>query len=122
MGILAFCLCLQPEPDQAAHGLVQARIMRGLHTGKTLRHCSVNANNPRFLAYCEAHPDYAQEARPLIEANVMAARCRKGSATSRDDPIFLFEGSASDDRRQREDRPITTREAGLPRVSEGGSS
>jgi hypothetical protein len=53
------------------------RIMLGLRTGKTLRKLWVKA--PRLEAYFSTHPEYAQEARPLIEANVNDARLRKGA-------------------------------------------
>jgi hypothetical protein len=50
--------------------------MIGLRSGKTLRNFSVR---PAALeAYFEAHPSYAQEARPLIEANAKAANLRRG--------------------------------------------
>jgi len=35
-------------------------------------------NCPRFKAYCEAHPEYAREALPLLEAIRKAADLRKG--------------------------------------------
>lgn len=51
------------------------RMMIALREGKTLRTFGVKAH--RFEAYFKAHPDYAQAARPLIEANALAARRRK---------------------------------------------
>jgi hypothetical protein len=54
-----------------------ARMMAALREGRTLRLFGVTA--PRLQTYFEAHPEYAQEARPLIEANATAARLRKGS-------------------------------------------
>jgi hypothetical protein len=54
-----------------------ARMMVALREGQTLRLFGVNA--PRLEAYFAAHPDYAREARPLIEANAEAARLRKGA-------------------------------------------
>jgi hypothetical protein len=50
--------------------------MIALRTGATLRTFGVKAH--RLDAYFKAHPDYAEEARPLIEANNKAARRRKG--------------------------------------------
>jgi hypothetical protein len=54
-----------------------ARMMRALRDGQTLRLFGVKAT--RLEAYFAAHPDYAREARPLIEANAKAARLRKGA-------------------------------------------
>jgi hypothetical protein len=54
-----------------------ARMMGALRKGQTLRLFSVTA--PRLHAYFAAHPDYAREAMPLIEANAKAARLRKGA-------------------------------------------
>jgi len=42
-------------------------MMTALREGRTLRSFGVKA--PRLEAYFQAHPEYAQEARPLIEAN-----------------------------------------------------
>jgi hypothetical protein len=53
-----------------------ARMMIGLRGGSTLRHFSVKA--PKFEAYCAAHPDYAHEALPLLDANKKAAFKRRG--------------------------------------------
>ena len=53
-----------------------ARMMVALREGRTLRKFGVKP--PRLEAYFAAHPEYAQEARPLIEANAKAARLRKG--------------------------------------------
>jgi hypothetical protein len=54
-----------------------ARMMVALREGRTLRVFGVRA--PRLEAYFKIHPEYAQEARPLIEANAKAAMARKGS-------------------------------------------
>lgn len=53
-----------------------ARMLLALRKGDTLRKFGVRA--PRLEAYLEAHPEYAREARPLIEAIVKAA-LRKGA-------------------------------------------
>jgi hypothetical protein len=53
------------------------RMMAALCEGRTLRTFGVRA--PRLEAYFKAHPEYAREARPLIEANKEAARLRKGA-------------------------------------------
>ena len=50
--------------------------MAALREGRTLRFFYVRA--PRLEAYFKIHPEYAEEARPLIEANAKAARARKG--------------------------------------------
>jgi hypothetical protein len=52
-----------------------ARMMVALREGRTLRKFGVRA--PRLEAYFKAHPAYALEARPLIEANAKAAFLRK---------------------------------------------
>ena len=52
-----------------------ARMMVALREGRTLRTFGVRA--PRLEAYFKAHPAYALEARPLIEANAKAAFLRK---------------------------------------------
>jgi hypothetical protein len=54
-----------------------ARMMGALRDGQTLRLFSVAG--PRLEAYFATHPDYAREARPLIEANAKAALLRKGA-------------------------------------------
>jgi hypothetical protein len=53
------------------------RMMAALRDGQTLRLFCVTA--PRLDAYFAAHPVYAREARPLIEANAKAALLRKGA-------------------------------------------
>jgi hypothetical protein len=53
-----------------------ARMMVALRHGHTLRSFGVRA--PRLEAYFASHPAYALEARPLIAANNVAARLRKG--------------------------------------------
>jgi hypothetical protein len=60
-----------------------ARMMTALREGQTLRQFAMAKTNKRFIAYCEAHPAYAQEAIPLIEANADAARHRKGHLKNR---------------------------------------
>jgi hypothetical protein len=57
-----------------------ARIMLGLRAGKTLRQLWAKAS--RLQAYFTSHPEYAHEARPLIEANVEVARRRRGARLS----------------------------------------
>jgi hypothetical protein len=53
------------------------RMMVALRGGGTLNKFGVRA--PRLEAYFSAHPEYAREARPLIEANAKAAQLRKGA-------------------------------------------
>jgi hypothetical protein len=53
-----------------------ARMMAALREGRTLRLFGVIA--PRLQAYFKTHPEYAQEALPLIATNNEAARLRKG--------------------------------------------
>jgi hypothetical protein len=54
-----------------------ARIMVGLRGGQTPREFGVT---PASLeAYLEVHPEYAREARPLIEANAKVAYLRRGA-------------------------------------------
>jgi hypothetical protein len=53
------------------------RMMAALRDGQTLRLFCVTA--PRLDAYFAIHPEYAREARPLIEANAKAALLRKGA-------------------------------------------
>jgi hypothetical protein len=52
-------------------------MMVALRGGGTLNKFGVRA--PRLEAYFNTHPEYALEARPLIEANAKAALLRKGS-------------------------------------------
>jgi hypothetical protein len=54
-----------------------ARMLVALRDGRTLRKFGVKP--ARLDAYFAAQPDYAREARPLIEANAKAARLRKGA-------------------------------------------
>jgi hypothetical protein len=54
-----------------------ARMMAALRGGGTLNKFGVKAR--RLEAYFNAHPEYALEARPLIEANAKAAHLRKGA-------------------------------------------
>src|SRR3984893_19137495 len=56
-----------------------ARMMAALREGRTLRTFGVRTQ--RLEAYFKTHPEYAQEALPLIEANTKAARLRKGART-----------------------------------------
>jgi hypothetical protein len=53
------------------------RILSGLRAGLTLH--QVHEVPRRFQVYCDAHPEYAREARPLEAANAAAARNRKGA-------------------------------------------
>lgn len=53
------------------------RMMTALRQGQTLRRFGVKP--ARLEAYFAAHPEYAVEARPLMEANALAARLRKGA-------------------------------------------
>jgi hypothetical protein len=65
---------------QAPPGLSEgkaARMMVALRGGGTLN--KFGARAPRLEAYFLAHPEYAREARPLIEANAKAAHLRKGA-------------------------------------------
>jgi hypothetical protein len=55
-----------------------ARMMAAIRGGRTLNKFGVRA--PRLEAYLKAHPAYAREARPLIEANNAAAAARKLAA------------------------------------------
>jgi hypothetical protein len=54
-----------------------ARMMVALREGRTLRKFGVKS--ARLEAYFAAHPEYAEEVRPLIEANAKAAGLRKGA-------------------------------------------
>jgi hypothetical protein len=54
-----------------------ARILATFREGGTLRPFYLRAG--RFDAYCKAHPEYARDALPLLEANRAAARLRKGA-------------------------------------------
>ena len=51
-------------------------MMAGFREGRTLRGYHVCA--ARFQSYCDAHPEYAREALPLIAENKEAARLRRG--------------------------------------------
>jgi hypothetical protein len=53
------------------------RMMTALREGHTLRKFGVRP--ARLEAYFDAHPEYAQEARPLMEVNMKAAFLRKGA-------------------------------------------
>lgn len=53
-----------------------ARMLAALRDGKILRHFSVRP--ARLEAYFAAHPEYANEARPLIATNAKAAQFQKG--------------------------------------------
>jgi hypothetical protein len=55
-----------------------ARMLAALREGRTLRKFYVKA--ARLEAYFKLHPEYAQEALPLIAVNAKAAAARKGSA------------------------------------------
>jgi hypothetical protein len=65
-----------PTPPGLSEGKA-ARMMVALRGGGTLNKFGVRA--PRLDAYFKSHPEYAREALPLIEANVLAARLRKGA-------------------------------------------
>lgn len=52
-----------------------ARMMTALRAGETPRKFAVKPW--RFEAYLQAHPEYAVEAKPLIETNAAAAQLRK---------------------------------------------
>ena len=52
-------------------------MMAGLRDGRTLR--TLYVSHAQFKTYCAAHPEHAQEALPLIEANAKSARLRKGA-------------------------------------------
>jgi hypothetical protein len=67
-----------------------ARMMVALREGQTLRRFSISVN--RFKAYCEAHPDYGQEALPLIDANAMAAILRKGNTKREKASVVCLRG------------------------------
>jgi hypothetical protein len=54
-----------------------ARMMAALREGRTLRTFGVKP--AKLEAYFDVRPEYAQEARPLIEANMKAAFLRKGA-------------------------------------------
>jgi hypothetical protein len=54
-----------------------ARMMAALREGRTRRNLGVKP--ARLEAYFEAHPEYACEALPLVEANAKAAQLRKGA-------------------------------------------
>lgn len=74
------------KPGQPPTGLSDekaARMMLALREGRTLR--TFGVKTPRLEAYFKAHPEFAREARPLIEANAKAAHLRKG-ARLRDRP------------------------------------
>jgi hypothetical protein len=53
------------------------RMILALREGRTLRSFGVKA--PRLKTYFDAHPEYAQEALPPIDANARTARLRKGA-------------------------------------------
>ncbi|MCK1400119.1 hypothetical protein IVB45_18530 [Bradyrhizobium sp. 4] len=53
------------------------RLMAGLRAGQTPRAFGVSA--ARLEIYFKDHPEYAATARPLIEANAVAAQRRKGN-------------------------------------------
>ena len=53
-----------------------ARILVAFREGRTLRQFAMRAG--RFHTYCKAHPEYAREALPLLEANRKAGDKRKG--------------------------------------------
>jgi hypothetical protein len=67
-----------------------ARMMAALREGRTLRTFGIRA--PRLEAYFKTHPEYAQEARPLIEANAKAAHHRKGERLRKMTETFCLKG------------------------------
>jgi hypothetical protein len=67
-----------------------ARIMAALREGRTLREFGVKP--ARLEAYFTAHPEYAREARPLIEANARAAQHRKGARLRKMTQYFCLKG------------------------------
>src|SRR5690348_10059872 len=54
-----------------------ARMMAGFRDGRTLRGCGVLA--ACFEAYCDAHPEYAREAKALLVENMKASHARSGA-------------------------------------------
>src|SRR5260370_30535909 len=54
-----------------------ARILVAFREGRTLKPFSMRAG--QFEAYCKAHPEYARDALPLLDANRKAANQRKGA-------------------------------------------
>jgi hypothetical protein len=66
-----------------------ARVLVAFREGRTLRQFAMRAG--RFDAYCKAHPEYAREALPLLEANRKAGDIRDDIVQS----IFvaMLEGS-----------------------------
>ncbi len=61
-----------------------ARMMVALREGRTRRTFRVT---PARLAYFKAHPEYALEALPLMEANAKAAFLKKGSTSQDKNPL-----------------------------------
>jgi hypothetical protein len=64
------------------------RFMFALRGGTTPHIFRVNSKS--LETYFAAHPDYASEARPLIEANATAARHRKGGGLVSRSPQRAF--------------------------------
>jgi hypothetical protein len=77
----------------AAKGLSDeraARFMVALREGTTPHIFGVNKKSLEI--YPAAHPDYAREARPLLEANAVAARRRKGERIRKLTENFCLKG------------------------------
>ncbi|CCE06460.1 hypothetical protein BRAS3843_1730029 [Bradyrhizobium sp. STM 3843] len=53
-----------------------ARMLEGFRAGHTMR--PYNVKQAVFRDYCDAHPEYAKVAQPLLQANYKAANARKG--------------------------------------------
>lgn len=55
-------------------------VMERLRAGKTLGQAlSGIGSHPGFRSHCALHPQWGEEAKPLVEKNAEAARARKGS-------------------------------------------
>lgn len=67
-------------------------ILGGLRSGSSLRRYSLSGNSPPFKAYCAAHPTYAEEALPLLAANLKAANHRKGDRVRKMTQFFCLKG------------------------------
>jgi hypothetical protein len=63
------------------------RVMTALRAGETPRKFAVKPC--RFEAYLQAHPEYAVEARPLIEANAVAGATSEMCEKTRADALQI---------------------------------
>jgi hypothetical protein len=84
---------LSVELTMAAIGLSDeraARFMVALRRGTTRHLFGVNMKSLEL--YFTSHPDYAREARPLLEANALAARRRKGERKRKLTTLFCLKG------------------------------